>query len=95
MLVMLARKHTRNSCLLCNPSAHRARRVPAQDGLVRMKEFPSRNGHQDPKKEDRNDSRKLSWFNVVSICPPPPRPPSDGHSTSQPEKSDYLADEGW
>ncbi|MBW0530335.1 hypothetical protein O181_070050 [Austropuccinia psidii MF-1] len=75
---MLADKHTRNAFLLCNPSNHSARAFPSQYALVRtplwsamMKEFPSGNGHQDPKQADRSNSRELAWFHLVSICPPP------------------------
>ncbi|MBW0588239.1 hypothetical protein O181_127954 [Austropuccinia psidii MF-1] len=32
---------------------------------------------------------------MISPFPPPPRPPSNGHFTPQPEQSDYLAAEGW
>ncbi|MBW0554108.1 hypothetical protein O181_093823 [Austropuccinia psidii MF-1] len=67
MLVMLADKHTRNSCSLCNPSNHAARGVPAQDALPRtplwlmmMKAFPSGNGRWDPKQADRNNSGQLA-----------------------------------
>ncbi|MBW0516310.1 hypothetical protein O181_056025 [Austropuccinia psidii MF-1] len=31
----------------------------------------------------------------IDLSAPPPRPPSDGHFTHRPERSDYLADEGW
>ncbi|MBW0569945.1 hypothetical protein O181_109660, partial [Austropuccinia psidii MF-1] len=31
----------------------------------------------------------------INLSTPPPRPPSNGHFTPQPEQSDYLADEGW
>ncbi|MBW0486164.1 hypothetical protein O181_025879 [Austropuccinia psidii MF-1] len=82
MLVMLADKHTRNACLLSNPSGHVARGVPNQDTLVRtplwltiMEAFPSRNESQDPKQEDGNNSRQLAQSPQVSICPLPPRPP--------------------
>ncbi|MBW0480812.1 hypothetical protein O181_020527 [Austropuccinia psidii MF-1] len=78
MLVMLANKHTKNACLLCDASNHTARGVPTQDALVRttlwltmMKAFPSGNGLCDPKQEDGNDSGGLSPFHLVSICPPP------------------------
>ncbi|MBW0584460.1 hypothetical protein O181_124175 [Austropuccinia psidii MF-1] len=61
---ILANKHTRNSCLLSNPSNHVDRGVPAQDTLARtplwstmMKVFPSGNGHWDPKQADGNDYR--------------------------------------
>ncbi|MBW0508435.1 hypothetical protein O181_048150 [Austropuccinia psidii MF-1] len=64
MLGMLAEKHTRNACLLSDPSNHASRRVPAQDALARtplwstmMKEFPSGNGRRYPKQEDENASR--------------------------------------
>ncbi|MBW0561689.1 hypothetical protein O181_101404 [Austropuccinia psidii MF-1] len=64
---MLANKHTRNNCLLSNPSNHAARGVPDQVALVRtplwsamMKAFPSGNGHWDPKQEDGNDSAQLA-----------------------------------
>ncbi|MBW0492972.1 hypothetical protein O181_032687 [Austropuccinia psidii MF-1] len=97
MLVMLSEKNTRNACLFCDPSNHTARGVPAQDALVRtplwltmMKAFPSGNGHRDPKQADGNDSGQLVPCPQVSICPP-----SDGHSTPWPQKSDYLANEGW
>ncbi|MBW0533254.1 hypothetical protein O181_072969 [Austropuccinia psidii MF-1] len=60
------RHHTRNACLVSNPSDHVAR-VPDQDALARnplwstmMKAFPSGNGHQDPKRADRNDSGQLA-----------------------------------
>ncbi|MBW0529013.1 hypothetical protein O181_068728 [Austropuccinia psidii MF-1] len=88
MLVMLADKHTRNTRSLSNPSNHAARGVPDQDALARtplwlmiMKAFLSRNGCQDPKQADRNNSRQLAKFPQVLICPPPPRPPSNGHFT--------------
>ncbi|MBW0539372.1 hypothetical protein O181_079087 [Austropuccinia psidii MF-1] len=77
MLVMLADKHTRNACLLSDPSDHVARGVYNQDALVRtplwstmIKAFPSRNGHQDPKQGDGNDSGQLAQSPQVSICPP-------------------------
>ncbi|MBW0511118.1 hypothetical protein O181_050833 [Austropuccinia psidii MF-1] len=38
-----------------------------------MKEFPSGNGSQDPKKEDRNASGILALCPQVLICPPPVR----------------------
>ncbi|MBW0493801.1 hypothetical protein O181_033516 [Austropuccinia psidii MF-1] len=85
---MLANKHTINACLLSNPSNHVARGVPDQDTLMRtplwsmiMKAFPTKNGLWDPKQEDRNNFRQLALSPQVSICPPPPRPPSDGHFT--------------
>ncbi|MBW0485053.1 hypothetical protein O181_024768 [Austropuccinia psidii MF-1] len=85
MLVMLANKHTRNSCSLSDPSDHAASGVPNQDALARtplwsaiMKAFPSGNGHQDPKQEDGNDSRQLAQSSQVLICPPPPRLPLNG-----------------
>ncbi|MBW0557423.1 hypothetical protein O181_097138, partial [Austropuccinia psidii MF-1] len=31
----------------------------------------------------------------IDLSTPPPRPPSNGHLTPLPERSDYLADEGW
>ncbi|MBW0584665.1 hypothetical protein O181_124380 [Austropuccinia psidii MF-1] len=31
----------------------------------------------------------------INLSTPPPRPPSDGHFTPLPERSDYPADEGW
>ncbi|MBW0551617.1 hypothetical protein O181_091332 [Austropuccinia psidii MF-1] len=31
----------------------------------------------------------------IDLSTPPPRPPSNGHFTPQPERSDYPADEGW
>ncbi|MBW0552115.1 hypothetical protein O181_091830 [Austropuccinia psidii MF-1] len=78
MLVMLAYKHTRNACLLSDPSDHTARGVPDQDTLARtplwstmMKAFPSGNGRRDPKKEDENNSGQVAQSPQVSICPPP------------------------
>ncbi|MBW0523800.1 hypothetical protein O181_063515 [Austropuccinia psidii MF-1] len=78
MLVMLVHKHTRNACLLSNPSSHAARGVPNQDALVRtplwtmmMKAFPSGNGRRDPKQADGNNYRQLSLSPQVLICPPP------------------------
>ncbi|MBW0523954.1 hypothetical protein O181_063669 [Austropuccinia psidii MF-1] len=78
MLVMLANKHTRNACLLSDPSDHAARGVPAQDALVRtplglkmMKVFPNGNRHCDPKQANGNNSRKLALSLPVLICPPP------------------------
>ncbi|MBW0488863.1 hypothetical protein O181_028578 [Austropuccinia psidii MF-1] len=75
---MLADKHTRNACLLSDPSNHVARGVPSQDALARtplwstmLKVFLSGNGHQDPKKSYGNNSRQLALFLPVSICPPP------------------------
>ncbi|MBW0570534.1 hypothetical protein O181_110249, partial [Austropuccinia psidii MF-1] len=32
---------------------------------------------------------------IIDLSTPPPRPPSDGHFTPRPEKSDHPADEGW
>ncbi|MBW0586368.1 hypothetical protein O181_126083 [Austropuccinia psidii MF-1] len=97
MLVMLANKHTRNVCLLSAPSDHTARGVLGQDALARtplwltmMKQYPSANGHRDPKQGDGNNSRPLALSPQVSTCPP-----SNGHFTTQPEQSDYPADEGW
>ncbi|MBW0490043.1 hypothetical protein O181_029758 [Austropuccinia psidii MF-1] len=98
MLVMLADKHTRKACLLSDPSNCTARGVATQDALVRtplwlkmMNEFPSGNGHWDPKQEDRKASRQLDPCPQVLICPPP----SNGHFTPQLEGSDYPANEGW
>ncbi|MBW0594000.1 hypothetical protein O181_133715 [Austropuccinia psidii MF-1] len=31
----------------------------------------------------------------INFSTPPPRPPSNGHFTPQPEQSDYPADKGW
>ncbi|MBW0553905.1 hypothetical protein O181_093620 [Austropuccinia psidii MF-1] len=52
--VMLADKHTRNSCLFSDPSNHASRGVRNQDALVRtpvwstmMKAFPSGNGRRE------------------------------------------------
>ncbi|MBW0470907.1 hypothetical protein O181_010622 [Austropuccinia psidii MF-1] len=88
MLVMLSNKHTKNSWLLCHPSNHVARGVPVKEALMRtpssstmIKEFPSSNGQCDPKKEDRNTFTQLVQCPQVLICPPPPRPPSNGHFT--------------
>ncbi|MBW0492310.1 hypothetical protein O181_032025 [Austropuccinia psidii MF-1] len=78
MLVMLANKHTKNSCFLSHPSDHASRGVPAQDALPRtalwptmMKPFPSRNGCPDPKQANGNDSGQLALSPQVLICPPP------------------------
>ncbi|MBW0484387.1 hypothetical protein O181_024102 [Austropuccinia psidii MF-1] len=86
---MLADKHTRNACFLSKPSDHAARGVPSQDALARtplwltmMKVFPSGNGPWDPKQANGNNSRQLALFPQASICPPPPRPPSNGHFTA-------------
>ncbi|MBW0472486.1 hypothetical protein O181_012201 [Austropuccinia psidii MF-1] len=72
MLVMLASKHTRNACLLCNPSDHAARGVPTQDALVRtplwlmmIKALESGNERQDPKQAYGNNSRQLAWFHLM------------------------------
>ncbi|MBW0512347.1 hypothetical protein O181_052062 [Austropuccinia psidii MF-1] len=72
------RHHTRNSCLLSDPSNHEARGVPNQDALMRtplwlmmIKAFSSGNGLQDPKKADGNDSGRLAQSPQVLICPPP------------------------
>ncbi|MBW0571383.1 hypothetical protein O181_111098, partial [Austropuccinia psidii MF-1] len=96
MLVMLANKHTGNVRLLTAPSDNEARGVLAQDALTRtplwstmMKQYPSVNGHRNLKQADGNDSGRLA------LSTPPPRPPSDGQFTPQPEQSDYPADEGW
>ncbi|MBW0475543.1 hypothetical protein O181_015258 [Austropuccinia psidii MF-1] len=77
-LVMLSDKHTRNACLLSDPSSHAARGVPDQDALVgtplwltMMKAFPSRNGFLNPKQEDGNNSGQLAQSPQVLICPPP------------------------
>ncbi|MBW0567531.1 hypothetical protein O181_107246 [Austropuccinia psidii MF-1] len=68
---MLANKHTRNACLLSDPSN--------QDSLTRtplwsrmMKAFPSRNGHRDPKQAGGNNFGQLAQSPQVSIFPPPP-----------------------
>ncbi|MBW0529738.1 hypothetical protein O181_069453 [Austropuccinia psidii MF-1] len=78
MLVMLANKHTRNACLLSDPSDHASRGVPNQDTLARtplwstmMKAFPSGNARRDPKQADGNYSGQLAQSPQVSICPPP------------------------
>ncbi|MBW0591436.1 hypothetical protein O181_131151, partial [Austropuccinia psidii MF-1] len=31
----------------------------------------------------------------IDLSTPPPRPPSNGHFTPRPERSDYPANEGW
>ncbi|MBW0582303.1 hypothetical protein O181_122018 [Austropuccinia psidii MF-1] len=78
MLVMFAKKHTRNVCLLSSPSDNAARGVLAQDALARtllwstmMKPYPSANGHWDPKQANGNNSGRLALSPQVSICPPP------------------------
>ncbi|MBW0552450.1 hypothetical protein O181_092165 [Austropuccinia psidii MF-1] len=67
MLVMLADKHTRNACLLSDPSDQAARGVHAQNTRVRtplwltmMKVLPR-----------RNDSGQLDLSPQALICPPP------------------------
>ncbi|MBW0550347.1 hypothetical protein O181_090062 [Austropuccinia psidii MF-1] len=64
---MLADKHTRNACLLFDPSDHPARGVPTQDALTRtpfwftmMKVFRSGNGPRDPKQANGNNSGQLA-----------------------------------
>ncbi|MBW0518905.1 hypothetical protein O181_058620 [Austropuccinia psidii MF-1] len=64
---MLANKHTRNACLLSNPSDHVARGVPDQEALARSplwstmtKAFPSGNGRRDTKQADSNNSKQLA-----------------------------------
>ncbi|MBW0480424.1 hypothetical protein O181_020139 [Austropuccinia psidii MF-1] len=88
MLVLLSDKHTRNACLLSNPSDHAAREVPGQDTLARtplwstiIKAFPRGNVRWDNKQADGNACGKFTLSLQVSICPPPPRPPSDGPFT--------------
>ncbi|MBW0558559.1 hypothetical protein O181_098274 [Austropuccinia psidii MF-1] len=78
ILLMLANKHTKNACLLCDHSNHVARGDPAQDALVRtplwltmMKAFPSGNGRQDAKQVDGNNSGQLAWSPQVLTCPTP------------------------
>ncbi|MBW0541418.1 hypothetical protein O181_081133 [Austropuccinia psidii MF-1] len=78
MLVMLSDKHTRNARLLSNPSENTVRGAPTQDTLARtplwltmMKVFPSRNGHQDPKQANGNNSGSLALSLPVLICPLP------------------------
>ncbi|MBW0514864.1 hypothetical protein O181_054579 [Austropuccinia psidii MF-1] len=75
---MLASKHTKNACLLCNPSYYTARAVPVQETLVStaywltmIKEFLSRNGYCNPKQADGNVSGRLAWCPQVLILPPP------------------------
>ncbi|MBW0583282.1 hypothetical protein O181_122997, partial [Austropuccinia psidii MF-1] len=95
-LVMLANKHTRNVRSLSAPSNHEARGVLSQDALARtplwstmMKQYPSPNG-------DRERFRTISPVpSSIDLSTPPPRPPSDGHFTPRPERSDYPANEGW
>ncbi|MBW0480008.1 hypothetical protein O181_019723 [Austropuccinia psidii MF-1] len=86
---MLSKKHTRNDHLLCDPTNHPARGVPAQDALVRtpflstmMKAFLSGNRRHGPKQADGSFSRQLAQLPQVFICPPPPRPPSNGGITT-------------
>ncbi|MBW0585173.1 hypothetical protein O181_124888 [Austropuccinia psidii MF-1] len=50
----------------------------------------------------RPQAGQWEQFQTISPVPssinfptPPPRPPSHGHFTPQPEQSDYLANEGW
>ncbi|MBW0486472.1 hypothetical protein O181_026187 [Austropuccinia psidii MF-1] len=83
-LVMLAKKHTRNACLLCNPSNHAARGAAAQDSFVvdNDESIPKREliwgpqtGRQEPFRIIRPVSSSINW----SI--PLPRPPSNGHFT--------------
>ncbi|MBW0533951.1 hypothetical protein O181_073666 [Austropuccinia psidii MF-1] len=88
MLVMLPKKHRQNACLLSGPSDHVGRGVPTQDALARtplwstmMKVFLSVNGHRDPQQADGNNSGKLALSPQALICPPPPKPPSNGHFT--------------
>ncbi|MBW0590539.1 hypothetical protein O181_130254 [Austropuccinia psidii MF-1] len=78
MLVMLAEKHTKNACLLCDHSHHAARGVPAEDTLVRtplwltmMKAFLSRNGLPNPKLADGKASGGLALCPHVSIFSTP------------------------
>ncbi|MBW0507861.1 hypothetical protein O181_047576 [Austropuccinia psidii MF-1] len=59
--------HTRNACLLSDPSNHAARGVPPQDALSRTPLwltmiilFPSGNRHRDTKQAYRNDSGQLA-----------------------------------
>ncbi|MBW0515596.1 hypothetical protein O181_055311 [Austropuccinia psidii MF-1] len=77
-------KHTRNACLLSDPSNNAARGVPSQKALARtplwvtmMKVFPSGNGPQDLKQPNRNNSGQLALSPQALICPP-----SNGHFTS-------------
>ncbi|MBW0502310.1 hypothetical protein O181_042025 [Austropuccinia psidii MF-1] len=70
MLVMLADKHTRNTCLLCDPSDQDTlARTPLWSAM--MKELPSGNGLQDPKQAEGNDSGQLAQSPQVLICQPP------------------------
>ncbi|MBW0522371.1 hypothetical protein O181_062086 [Austropuccinia psidii MF-1] len=93
---MLAHKHTINVCSLSAPSNQEARGVLAQDTFARtplwsmmMKPYPSANGH-------RERFRTISPVpSSINLSTPPPRPPSNGHFTPQPERSDYPANEGW
>ncbi|MBW0574909.1 hypothetical protein O181_114624 [Austropuccinia psidii MF-1] len=98
MLVMLANNHIKDAFLLCNPSDHVARGVPAQDTLV------VDNDESIPKQEwmPQTQTGRGEFFCMISPVPsnidlstPPPRPPSNGHLTPQPERSDYLANGGW
>ncbi|MBW0483071.1 hypothetical protein O181_022786 [Austropuccinia psidii MF-1] len=75
---MLADKHTRNACLLSDPSDHVARGAPDKDSLMRtplwsamMKAFPGRNGFRDPTQADGNNSGQLAQSPQGLICPPP------------------------
>ncbi|MBW0480189.1 hypothetical protein O181_019904 [Austropuccinia psidii MF-1] len=78
MLVMLADKHIKNACSLCNHFDHTVRGDPEQDTIMRtalwstmMKEFLRRNGLPNPKQADRNNSGRLALSPQVLICPLP------------------------
>ncbi|MBW0496216.1 hypothetical protein O181_035931 [Austropuccinia psidii MF-1] len=58
---MLADKHTRNARLLCDPSYHAARRVPAQDALARTPLWPISNGHLTPSLERSDYLANKGW----------------------------------
>ncbi|MBW0571672.1 hypothetical protein O181_111387 [Austropuccinia psidii MF-1] len=60
MLVMLSDKHTRNACLLSDPSDHMARGVPDQEAVV-ITPLPTSDGHFTPKLEQSDYPTKKGW----------------------------------
>ncbi|MBW0577985.1 hypothetical protein O181_117700, partial [Austropuccinia psidii MF-1] len=79
-LVMLADKHTRNDSFV----------VDDYEAISKREWTP---GPQAGRQEQFWTISPVP--SSIDLSTPPPRPPSDGHFTPRPERSDYPANEGW